>query len=647
MAALDQNAQSDAQGAQQLHNTGVESFVRVLAELLSRLRESEVRIEDLTLMSGTKKVFPGDNANDIELSAKLKDAFTNSESKASVRVFLEYADGTKEEIFRQTAGKVVRDDFGLAPELRNMYAQQKADGFGLEVKPKVTVELDGKSAENGQTAQAEQSLETVVQSLKKPTREDIAAVPPMSDEQINQEIERIKAKAPETRNLEVIGGLTPQQAYQIDDAQLKHAYLTAQYVKGQLLEIHGQSKAPGNEHLLTDPTTMDLRAKYDAVVKTVEDRLAIVHGVKAEPVAEVKQPEPVKKAESTNAVPSEVDSEYSESDFYAEHPEFLDHAVQRMTEEYYLSPEHIKRTDLNSFIRPPSETQAQKTERWMLDAIAPKTAVVAVPTVEHIASIAEVSESLSLAHHAGQTLEMLPAKPSDHTGDALKVAPFLFEVASLSSQIESLRDRANAHLSGLNEFAADMRQAAEPRLQQWSERVEAAVEVKSNTWRDRLQNMASSLIDTVKNRAISDVKIVVEVVKDRAAEDWTKTVDVAKGGASNAWESAQRFAIGSDAVDRGIDTLINYVGQKNGSDGMAELDGYTFARKGSETGIFRDGETVYQNGLMTDKAKVADSAYIARFPNVAQKAAEVVEAMNKSQSLSQTQGVSAGAARRR
>ena len=655
MAALDPNAQSDAQGAQQLHNSGVKVFARTLAELLSRIKGSDVRLEDITLFSGREKVFPGDNANDIELSAKLKDAFTNADSKASLRVFLEYADGTKEEIFRQTAGKVIRDDFGLAPELRNMYAQQKADAFGVELRPKVNVEIDG-------AVQANKPLETVVQELKKPSREDIANAVPLSDEQVNQEIEQINAKEPEKRSIEFIGGLTPQQAYQMDDAQLKHAYLTAQYVKGQLLEIHGQSKAPGNEHLMTDPATQDLRVQYDAAVKTIEDRLAVIRGQKVEQKAEVV-------AESSKESVKAVTSRYGLSLEDTVDPEqILEEQWDYGGPEEELSPEEVdRRAAIQQSIqqaplsenlgletkavermtgRPP-ETQAQKTERWMLDAIMPKTAVIAAPMVEHIAPIADVAESLSLAHHAERTLEMVPTAPSAHTGDVLAVAPFLFEVATLSSQIEALRDKANSHLADLQEFAGDMRAAAEPRLQQWAERVEAAVEVKSQTWRERLQNAASSLVDTVKNRAISDVKIVVEVVKDRAAEDWSKTVDAAKNGASNAWEAAQRSALGSDAVDKGIDTVVRYLGIRDGSDGIAELDGYKFARRGQDTAIFKGDEPVYKNGLMTDKASVADAAYIARFPNVAEKAAAVADELIKNATVSQSQGASAGAARRR
>jgi hypothetical protein len=141
---MDQNAQTAAQEAQDAQNAAMVAFLKMIASIIGQASEREVKLDDLTLMSGTKKAWPSDNP-DLSLTAKIQEAFTNPESKASVRIFLEYADGTKEEIFRQTAGKVVRDPLGLAPAMREMFAKQAADKFTAQQRPKVVIEADSQT----------------------------------------------------------------------------------------------------------------------------------------------------------------------------------------------------------------------------------------------------------------------------------------------------------------------------------------------------------------------------------------------------------------------------------------------------------------------------------------------------------------------
>ena len=124
----DPAAEKDAQGAQDLQAVSIAAFVKLLAQLISRLADKEVKMDDLVLMSGTKKVFPSDEPQ-YDLIAKLKDAVIDPSQKASFRVFLEYPDGKREEVCRQTAGKVVHDPLGLIPSLRAMMAQEAIDKF--------------------------------------------------------------------------------------------------------------------------------------------------------------------------------------------------------------------------------------------------------------------------------------------------------------------------------------------------------------------------------------------------------------------------------------------------------------------------------------------------------------------------------------
>jgi hypothetical protein len=143
-------AAREAQDSQMAALNGMAEFVRIIAELLAKLSGQDIKLDDLTLRSGTKKVWPSNDEN-IELTAKLKDALVDPESKASFRVMLEYSDGSKVEIFRQTAGKVIMDEYGLAPALRAHFAAEAAAKFAETERPKIVIEADG--LDNVATAQ--------------------------------------------------------------------------------------------------------------------------------------------------------------------------------------------------------------------------------------------------------------------------------------------------------------------------------------------------------------------------------------------------------------------------------------------------------------------------------------------------------------
>ncbi len=150
---MDTNANQaarESQDSQMAALNGMAEFVRIIAELLAKLSGQDIKLDDLTLRSGTKKVWPSNDEN-IELTAKLKNALVDPESKASFRVMLEYSDGSKVEIFRQTAGKVIMDEYGLAPALRAHFAAEAAAKFAEVEQPKIVIEADG--LDNVATAQ--------------------------------------------------------------------------------------------------------------------------------------------------------------------------------------------------------------------------------------------------------------------------------------------------------------------------------------------------------------------------------------------------------------------------------------------------------------------------------------------------------------
>ncbi len=138
MSPLDHQAISDAQGAQEFQSFTMSATADVIAAILSKLADQEVKIDDLVIMSGRQKVWDGpdedfprdDTFNDV--AGRLQEALMDPESKASFRVYLQYPDGERVEIFRQTAGKIVKDDYNLANDLRAAYALDAVEQFTPE-----------------------------------------------------------------------------------------------------------------------------------------------------------------------------------------------------------------------------------------------------------------------------------------------------------------------------------------------------------------------------------------------------------------------------------------------------------------------------------------------------------------------------------
>jgi hypothetical protein len=142
MENIEKNAQQAATSAQELQNQAARTLVQILADLISKASGRSINLEDLTLKSGKRNAWPLTDANqDINISVKLKDAFTNPDQKVSMRIYLEYPDGTKQQIFRQIEGKIPKDGdpFNLAPAMRDAFAMQAAERF--TASPKVSIEM--------------------------------------------------------------------------------------------------------------------------------------------------------------------------------------------------------------------------------------------------------------------------------------------------------------------------------------------------------------------------------------------------------------------------------------------------------------------------------------------------------------------------
>lgn len=686
---MDDKAQQIAPEAQDAQNAAMVAFLKLIANLIGQASAREVKLEDLTLMSGTKKAWPSDNP-DLELTAKIQDAFTNPESKASVRIFLEYADGTKEEIFRQTAGKVVKDPLGLAPAMREMFAKQAADKFTEQQRPKVIIEADAQTvtadASNpdkpkvlGKKGVETENRKTVSETITAPRLDKAEAVKEPASVGSVQTAETLNQ--PSSKEQMLKGKLA------IVDVALADANRRADtpgmgYLKGEqwFKDLETEAQSLRAQLGIAEPTAAAVAqgqntqaATESPTVEAEQEQLEDIEAV-AEPASLQSNEERNQNFILTEIASGQV-SDLTAVTSLSLDEDKLEANVQPSIEALKASPSIQEQNEMFVLgaIASHQESASSVAPGAMLplqeSAAQDSPALATVPNTKPIVyeswipAFPELAEVSTLAKYEGQTLDITPvnvssnelAAPSDIEGAFNHVAlqPFLAEVSQLSAQIESLREQTNQKLSELAAFSQTIKETViEPRIEQWSQQTIATVETQSVSFGDRLKDAATHLRDTVKERAANDWKIVVDTVKERASEDWAKTVDVVKDKASNDFETVQKWAIGSEKVDKGIDTLVDYVGQKHPSGGMAQMDGYTFIHKNGQTGIFKGSATepVYKNGLLTDKANSKDAAYIAQFPQKAQNAAAAVDAYKASQlaqlsavpSQSQGAGVSRG-----
>jgi hypothetical protein len=293
------------------------------------------------------------------------------------------------------------------------------------------------------------------------------------------------------------------------------------------------------------------------------------------------------------------------------------------------------------------ESNGDRLDAHIQDALNHKTTINLIGLIPSIAVLDEVQKLVS---YDGPTLEAVAVHQPDPVVaapiviapvDNLGVAQFQAEVTTLSSQIEHMREVANQRLGEIVLFAHDVRtEVIEPYVKDWATNTAAIVEQKAQTWGDRLRDAATQLKDVVVERAVTNWQITKDAVADaatqfkdyaqeRAVQDPQVVKEFVTAKANEAWIDIQRNAIGAEKVDKGIDTLLKYLPNAQLTDlgGIAENDGYTFARMNDSTAVFNgDGKPIYKDGLMTEHTTGKDRTYLANFPDVAQNAAQTIEA---------------------
>jgi hypothetical protein len=331
---MDSQVHPAAKEVQEAQNLAVLALMKSLAELIGQLKNLQLTPDDLILMSGSKQAWPKNNAN-IDLVAKINDIFLNTENKASVRIFIEDANGKRTQIFRQVKGVIPPkgDPFNFAESMRALLTQQNLATFAKEPpQPKVVIETDPSVAVNSSnivldpevrsqitreqgvsaTSLSDERLTESIPELQaehsplvegnipetsargaavdgaaENPRIDAATAIPLTDEQIAQTIAELQLKhkpatgveIPENLGLALANGLTPEQAIGMGDPKLKFSYIQADGLRLQLNEYYRRSNLPGYEYIKTDPKMKDevkldeLESSFALAVATVEQRL--------------------------------------------------------------------------------------------------------------------------------------------------------------------------------------------------------------------------------------------------------------------------------------------------------------------------------------------------------------------------------------
>jgi hypothetical protein len=311
----------------------------------------------------------------------------------------------------------------------------------------------------------------------------------------------------------------------------------------------------------------------------------------------------------------------------------------------YSRIQHQLNPSLTDAARP--ESNSDRLDAHIQDALIPKTALIPIDFIPPIVALEEVR---NLTSHDGLTIEAVAVHQPDPVVAAplavapvedLGVAQFQAEVTTLSSQIEHLREVANQRLGGIVLYAHDIRtQVIEPNVKDWATNTAAIVEQKAQTWGDRLRDAATQLKYVVVERATTDWQTTKDAVletatqfkdyaQERAVQDTQVVKEFVAAKAQDVWVDMQKNAIGSESVDKGIDTLIKYLPNAQQTDlgGIAENDGYTHATMNNSRAIFNgDGKPIYKDGLTTEHTTDKDRVYLANFPVVAEKAAQTIDA---------------------
>jgi hypothetical protein len=756
----DPAAEKDAQGAQDLQALSIAAFVKLLAELISRLADKEVKMDDLILMSGKNKVFPSDEPQ-YDIIAKLKDAVIDPNKKASFRIFLEYPDGKREEVCRQTAGKVLHDPLGIIPSLRAMIDQDAVKRFTQDNTPKLVVETDP-LAEGEKTIL--QEAKTKLQSEPKTQLQTapVQAQPKTNGQKsgVKTELEMLPDFAPtsveddqpivddawadlseddtaQTIEAQVVPENMPEELLEAEIAEPQHfsdgadlddadrffdeadaislevpspdlidlsysvyeAEMAMQSRERELIEdlidplddneylelkaraetlenewnltyeaLEGNNppqEAPlisasvpvtekSNQERLNDYIQMALRERQEGGLVAQEQNERSLLDAVSTPNTEAQtvgllaiagriEQNTVTLADLDRSIKADGLNPLRDEGYMA-----LLNDTTALIGEWDAGYSKIQpqlNPSLTAVAQP--ESNGDRLDAHIQESLTPKTALIPIDLIPSIAALDEVR---NLASYDGPTIEANAVQqPDPMTAAPIVVAPvedlgvakFQAEVTTLSSQIEHMRELANQRLGEIVLYAHDIRtQVIEPHVKDWATNTAAIVEQKAQTWGDRLRDAATQLKDVVVERAANDWQITKDVVADaatqfkdyaqeRAVQDTQVVKEFVAAKAQDAWVDIQRKAIGSESVDKGIDTLIKYLPNAQLTDlgGIAENDGYTFARMNDSTAIFNgDGKPIYKDGLTTEHTTGKDRTYLANFPDVAEKAAQTIDA---------------------
>jgi hypothetical protein len=537
MSELNPNATQGEQGAENLQNAGMLAeieFIKILAQLLTNIANRDIPMEDITIKYGANKTIWPSNKPDLEIIAKIKEAMTDPESKASFRILIQNDQGTTEKLYHQTAGKVVYDPYKVKPLLQDILVQNVLQPQQLEAEPQVQAEVEQLTPNN--------------QRL-----------------QLSQEL-------PENFGLQIAAGLIPEIVQQMGDSTLSTAYDKTEYARMQLNSLNSRAKQPEMSYLLETDQYKFYQKDYVQGRQSVENRLnKLAQRGKYTPGTQQSAPE------QTSLQETQVEPDIGRSHTVRERstPDLNCQEYMRLVSNVTI-PEHLGH--LKEFVstRENLESMAQSyPERsreldWVVARQARTEGVgeigiaAVISASPYTAHMRNVDENEAQAHVQGILTWAYSDRMNqvyDHQGvDRVSVQPSTIvqetpsqsarslsrdeNVAALKEQLVVTQQQIQSlekQVKYLSQVITEM--SSNPTMHNWIKEAQMSFEKKSESLRDGLKNKFVIAADKVAGKVIG----VADRIKDRYQQWYYNTPLLME----RAIDSLMKSEYGAEWTDQG------------------------------------------------------------------------------------------------
>jgi hypothetical protein len=562
MSPLDHQAIPDAQGAQEFQSFTMSATADVIAAILSKLADQEVKIDDLVIFSGRQKVWDGtdedfprdDTFNDV--AGRLQEALMDPESKASFRVYLQYPDGERVEIFRQTAGKIVKDDYNLANDLRAAYALDAVDQFtpergeqdfvigydeaqamakaqGFQIPEQPSAGGDSQQSEpvtepepNPDRTETQTELlpdvwadpvtEPIVQSSQQTELSDRASAETQIEQLPDAIANPIEEASPQSESKSVdVPDLTYSQQRNLaalEDVNGQLVELDRRAAKSGMTYLTDPAQNPGYKSLmdraellreglgdlaiLANVPSLNSNSVIDVVATPMTEAEVSASSIQSEdlgiPKSQVNQLEQ-ENDDLLASIPDSVFQTTSDEQVEQENDEFLAE-IDRQVEEYHNDASNF------DYLGDP---EASEESTLYPETEAEYEETNTIDDVQSTQQLETNTESSAIAVAGVSAMTEPPIYEQAFIEDIfddypleVKVQNLLVGVADVRGQLETLRNDMNFQLQSTAQLSDSIVQNVEsPPIERWADKIGGVAETQATGWKEQLRNAVAVTVE--------------------------------------------------------------------------------------------------------------------------------------------------------